>query len=986
MAEEGIQRCHSWFTPVVVSTAITGFLVLAPCPALATSADAGAGTQDASAARASTPERQTARSSAGKATGASHTVRLRSRAFAPDVTTPTWIDELQRLRRNDRERIHLLVQLGTIPDSAERGNLEALGLALLAYVPEHTWIASFPADDPARIATLPGVVWAGELTVDDKLDTAIKNGLWGSWSLAPDGTAAVFIAMHRDERLDVGRALVAATAGRVVGEVAGINLLVAEMPLVMVRSLAGDDAVQWIEPAGMPLEPVNDGSRAFINVDVLQGAPYNLDGTSIDALVYDSGQVGDHLDFGARLIHGDADTVSDHSTHVAGILGGDGSASAAHGGTALQWRGMAPNVDLISFGTEGYTGSGVIFYEDVPDIENDWAAGQNSYGADLVNASLGSNIYNNYYPTGCSVMGLYGASSVLIDQIVRGGNSAVGIGDRYIAAWAVGNETGWGTSCGTYGTIAPPASAKNPIHVGGANTDNGALYAHSSWGPTADGRVKPTVTAGACQVSGDFGVTSTDNSPVDGYTVKCGTSMATPAVSGGIALMLEQYRDEYGTSGNFWPSTAKAILIQTAVDYGNAGPDYQWGYGNVDMQAAVDLITRRAFRQEAIAVSEVDEFSFDVAGTADDVVVSLAWDDHEATLNADPTLVNDLDLELIAPDGSTWRPWILDPANPTDPAARGVNTVDNQEQVLVPAASVTTGMWLARVAGTTVPQSPQEYSLACEGCAANQHASLIVAVSPSGSGTVSGSGIACEGDCWEVYALNATVVLTADAAPGFAFDSWTGCDSPAGASCTMTMSTDKTVAANFQPIATLDVVIAPAGGGTVTGSGINCPGDCSETYPLNTAVALDAVANVGYAFDSWTGCDSPAGASCTMIMDADKTATANFRAVAVLVVVVSPHEGGSVTGVGIDCPTDCSEVFDLGATVELTAVADPTYHFIQWLGCDSTTDTVCTVTMDIDTTVTAQFATNVPTASPVGLAILAVVIALSGFALLRRIS
>jgi len=982
MAATCVSSRDSWFKAAVVVSVVAVIASVAPSTSSAIPARTAEEVGDAADTTGTTTDPTLVRLPVAKTAASALPIRLRSREFVPNIADPSWTDDLRRLHRGDRERIHLLVQLREIPDPTDKRDLEALGLTLLAYVPSSTWIASFPADDPSRIATLPGVAWAGELAVDDKLDPAIRSGLWGMWNLASDGTAAVYVAMHKDESTDLGRGLVTALGGRVTGVVIGTNLLMAEVPQEMLRILAAEDAVQWVEPAAMPLEGVNDGSRAYINVDLLQASPYNLDGALIDVLVYDSGQVGAHVDFGSRLVNGDADTVSEHSTHVAGTIGGDGSNSASHGGTALEWRGMAPAVDLIAFGT-AYSGTGVIFYENVPDIESDWATAQNTYGADVANASLGSNIYSNY-PSRCDLMGVYGASAMLVDQIVRGGNSVVGMGDKYIAAWAVGNERGWATSCGTYGTIAPPASAKNPILVGGANTNDGSQYAHSAWGPTGDGRVKPTITAGACQVGGDGGITSTDDNPVDTYTVMCGTSMATPAVTGGIALMLEHYRNEYGTSGNFWPSTAKAILIQTAVDRGNAGPDYEWGYGDVDMQAAVDLITRRAFRQDSIAVTQIDEFSFDVVGTTDDVLVSLAWDDFEATLNADPTLINDLDLELVAPDGVVWRPWILDPGNPGVPATRGVNTVDNQEQVLVPATSVIVGKWLARVAATTVPQSPQDYSLACEGCAVGQHASLTVAVAPSGSGTVTGSGISCEGDCWEVYTLNDTTVLTASAGLGYAFDSWTGCDSPAGEICTMTMDANKAVTANFQPVATLDVVIAPTGGGSVTGDGIACPGDCSEIYGLNTVVVLDAVSNPSYIFDSWTGCDSPAGATCTMTMDANATVTANFQPVATLEVVVTPSEGGSVAGNGIACPTDCTEVFDLGTMVELTATANSAYNFVMWVGCDAVAANVCTVVLDADTTVTVQFATKVPAASPIGLAILIVIMAITGVAVLRR--
>ncbi|MBN1246879.1 MAG: S8 family serine peptidase, partial [Anaerolineae bacterium] len=468
-------------------------------------------------------------------TPVTHTIRLQSRQFAP---TEADAQALGRPASTERDRTHVLVQLDFIPRDAAKTELEARGLRLLAYVPDYAWIASVPAMNPAAVLELPGVTWAGALTTQDKVAPAITQNLWGPHNLAPDGTAAVYVALHADVSLDSGRTAVARYGGRVTGEVAGIHLLVVEMPRGNIESLASEDIVQWVEPASPPLTGTNDGSRQQIGVDLLQASPYNLDGTGIDVLVYDSGQAGDHVDFGTRLVHGDADAVSDHSTHVAGTVGGSGLNSVAQGGSALQWRGMAPNVDLFSYGTT-YPGSGVIFYENVPDIEQDWAQAQNTYGADLGTASLGSNIYDNYYPGSCSLMGNYGAASVLIDQIVRGGNSVVGIGDKYIATWAAGNERNQTTSCpgigGGYGLVAPPAGAKNPIHVGGANTNNNEQYVHTSWGPTDDGRLKPIVTAGACQTTGDGGITSTDNFPVDDYLVMCGTSMATPAVAGGIA-------------------------------------------------------------------------------------------------------------------------------------------------------------------------------------------------------------------------------------------------------------------------------------------------------------------------------------------------------------------------------------------------------------------------------------------------------------------
>jgi len=115
-----------------------------------------------------------------------------------------------------------------------------------------------------------------------------------------------------------------------------------------------------------------------------------------------------------------------------------------------------------------------------------------------------------------------------------------------------------------------------------------------------------------------------------------------------------------------------------------------------------------------VAQGETDLYAFVVTDTATATQVSLAWDDFEATFNAATALINNLDVELIAPSGTVWRPWTLDPANPANLATRGINTRDNQEQVTVPTPEK--GTWLVRVTGTTVPQAPQDYSLACEGC------------------------------------------------------------------------------------------------------------------------------------------------------------------------------------------------------------------------------------------------------------------------------
>ena len=72
----------------------------------------------------------------------------------------------------------------------------------------------------------------------------------------------------------------------------------------------------------------------------------------------------------------------------------------------------------------------------------------------------------------------------------------------------------------------------------------------------------------------------------------CGTSMSTPAVAGVVSLMLQDWRAQgYGGANDRpLPALVKAMLIHTADDRGQDGPDYIYGYGEVNARSAIDLI------------------------------------------------------------------------------------------------------------------------------------------------------------------------------------------------------------------------------------------------------------------------------------------------------------------------------------------------------------------------------------------------------------
>ena len=82
---------------------------------------------------------------------------------------------------------------------------------------------------------------------------------------------------------------------------------------------------------------------------------------------------------------------------------------------------------------------------------------------------------------------------------------------------------------------------------------------------------------------------------------------------------------------------------------------------------------------------------------------------------------------------------------------------------------------------------------------------------------------------------------------------------------------------DWQPIAsTLTVNVGGFGTGSVTGPGISCPGDCTETYLHGTSLTLSAAATGGSTFVGWSGACAGSG-TCVLTLDDDKGVTATFN-------------------------------------------------------------------------------------------------------------
>jgi DNA-binding beta-propeller fold protein YncE len=156
------------------------------------------------------------------------------------------------------------------------------------------------------------------------------------------------------------------------------------------------------------------------------------------------------------------------------------------------------------------------------------------------------------------------------------------------------------------------------------------------------------------------------------------------------------------------------------------------------------------------------------------------------------------------------------------------------------------------------------------------------------------------------------------------------------------------------------------GGGTVTGTGINCGADCYETYAKATTVTLTATADKNSIFVQWTGACSGANSKCTVTVDSAKNVTAEFKPKSYdLKVTLAGNGAGKVSSdrVGIECGNGsklCSTKYEYNIQVVLTAAPlpdDKHSAFEKWTGdCNSCKNSLtCSVTVSKAMNCTVNF-------------------------------
>ncbi|UZN23580.1 S8 family serine peptidase [bacterium 3DAC] len=290
-----------------------------------------------------------------------------------------------------------------------------------------------------------------------------------------------------------------------------------------------------------------------------------------------------------------------------------------------------------------------------------------------------------------------------------------------------------------YDSVTPPSTAKNCITVGASESyrvgnpyipDDYEFYADnineialfSSRGWTSDGRIKPDVVAPGTwilsvksQVADDSEFWPGDTVEGDGgdYAWMGGTSMATPITAGFVAVVRQYLQDIVGIKD---PSSSliKALLIATAKPLGDAVVSKDYGWGRISMDNILNGNNLLLDESDTTSLNTGDSwtYTFDVKESGN-VKVVLVWRDYPGSPEASKYLVNDLDLQVTTPNGTSYYGNYMLYDSP--------DRINNVEVVYLPDAAV--GTYTIKVTGYNVPEGPQPFAIVVSGASAGSSSS-----------------------------------------------------------------------------------------------------------------------------------------------------------------------------------------------------------------------------------------------------------------------
>ena len=563
--------------------------------------------------------------------------------------------------------------------TADREALAASGIDMLEYIPTAVYLVSIP--EYYDLSQLEKVQPRSILAVKPiwKLARNLRERPFGEWAVSGD-KVAVNIRLYEHVALMDAVELCKKNGWTILKTGTNAHFIQVFLPQDGLEAAAAQPFVQYMELLPPPPQPEDTKGRSLhrsnlLDSDAPSGKKYN--GTGVSVLVRDDGQLGPHIDFAGRLtnVTDQAPELGTHGDGVAGILTGAGNLDPTK-------KGMAAGANLFA----------VDYSNDFQDATLDLFFNENV------------TITNSSYSDGCNT-GYTLATQIVDEQLYAfptlmhvfsaGNSNGDDCGDN---TYGAGNQ--WGNITGGH------KQGKNSIAT--ANLlSNGDLDNTSSRGPAYDGRLKPDIAAN--------GTNQESTAPFTSYQVFGGTSGAAPGIAGCLAQLTHAYKSLHG--GQEPPAALlKTLLLNSANDLGNVGPDFKFGWGHVNAGRALGLIEFAQWIEGSVDDSQVFTRTLTIPAGVRQAKIMLYWPEAPASELAPRALINDLDLTMKASDNTVYLPWKLNPTPNTvllnTPAIKGRDSLNNVEQVSID--SPTAGIYTIRIAGTEVPMGPQPFYIAWE--------------------------------------------------------------------------------------------------------------------------------------------------------------------------------------------------------------------------------------------------------------------------------
>jgi len=620
--------------------------------------------------------------------------------------------------------LHLVQFVGPTRDEWLAG-IEADGLRVVQYIHPYTYIVW---GEPNAVTTAAGqsqVRWTGSFAPAYRLLPNLRN--------LPDQQDQVRVLLYRGADTAAAVQQIAALGGKVseqrqlneVFDLLGVDLStasladVARIPGVYsVKVTPKDGGLRGEMSDQVNANNVNGSNQAFPGYKPWLDA-LGLHGTGVIIANVDGGIQNTHPDLAARFVACSGSTCggsaqSGHGTHTAGIMAADGTSGTLDGFGFLRGLGVAPGANLVE------------------QVYSPWY--QQAGGMLL----LMTDSYNNGASLSGNSWGPAGTPQGYDDDTLQ-----VDIGVRDADPNAPGNQPlsfvlSFMNGNGGTSTQGTPDEAKNIFNIGSTKMQNSNgsqilqiddLSSNTAHGPALDGRTIPHMVAPGCNVDSTY-TTST-------YSLLCGTSMASPHVSGAVALFIEYYRGLPGYVSDPSPALVKAAFLPVAhdlaghldADGGVLGHpfDSKQGWGRMDLEAVLDpQVSVRYWDDPQVFDNTGEEWVTSVAAydPSKPLKLMLVWTDApgHGLGGSTPAWENNLDL-VVQSGAGTYRGNVFG-ASGWSVTGGAADYRNNTEGVFIgPTAtdSYTVRVVATDVTSDAIPNSgdntDQDFALVCYNCA-----------------------------------------------------------------------------------------------------------------------------------------------------------------------------------------------------------------------------------------------------------------------------